>query len=117
MKKNKAHPPGTYTAQIDKVTLYADGKMNIKLKNIGAIKPRNLITGVDLSGQIPLLEKSGPHWLLWLSYNPERSQGTFLRLLSDGQIWRETLLHDGSVRTQIIKPSTNRELRKKAVDR
>jgi hypothetical protein len=64
------------------------------------------ITGVDLTGQIPLLEKAYPsgHWLLWLAYNPDRTQGTYLRLLPDGSIWRETLMHDGSVQTVVIKP-------------
>ena len=72
------------------------------------------ICGVELSGQIPLLEKAGPHWLLWLSYSPSRSQGTFLRLMGDGAIWRETLFADGSVQTVVVKPST---MRKKAIDR
>lgn len=63
---------------------------------------RAALTGVDISTQIPLLQKVGPHWLLWIEYDLNVENGTYLRLMADGQIWKEKISH-GKTTTKVVK--------------
>jgi len=74
---------------------------------------KRIFTGLDFAGQTPLLEfrilgESIPRWLVWLSYNPDRTQGTYLILNEDGSIWRETTYPDGGVETGVIAPQVRK---------
>jgi hypothetical protein len=70
---------------------------------------KGMITGLQTMGQIPLMECYRPSlgqclWRIWLSYSPNRDQGTYLILHSNGAIWRETIFPDGGVSTVVITP-------------
>jgi len=67
-------------------------------------------TGIVATHQMPLLEHvrgghDGDQWLVWLSYNKDRTEGIYLRLERSGEIRREALAYDGSVsNVSLIKP-------------
>jgi hypothetical protein len=66
------------------------------------------ITGVQLTGQTPLLEQVRhghvKQWCLWLAYNHDRTEGTWLTLHDDGMILRHTGDATGAVHTVVITP-------------
>lgn len=71
---------------------------------------KRIVTGVDVTGQIPLLEyrrfgEAPPKWILWVAYNPRKDAGTYLVLSEDGSILRETTYPDGSVECSVITPA------------
>lgn len=67
------------------------------------------VTEIKSSGQPILAERhrfnSPAKWIIWLSYNTNRTAGTYLILNNDGSIWRETTHPDGSVSCAEIKPA------------
>lgn len=64
-------------------------------------------TGIVATHQLPLLEYTGAMWLVWLSYNKDRTEGIYLRLWDDGSITREALAHDGAIgNVSTIKPKS-----------
>jgi hypothetical protein len=77
--------------------------------HIGRNKIKDEVTEIKSSGQPVLAERrifSGPpKWVIWLSYNLDRTEGTYLVLNQDGSIWRETTHGDGSTSVAIIKPA------------
>lgn len=67
------------------------------------------VTGVEVRGQIPLLEHrefapGNKQWVLWLSYNRNQDAGTYLIMYRDGSIVLETLYPTGEVSVLPIKP-------------
>lgn len=72
-------------------------------------KHKRELTGVELSGQTPLLEHrefapGNKQWVLWLSYNLNQDAGTYLIMYQDGSIVLETLYPTGEVSVLLIKP-------------
>lgn len=72
-------------------------------------KHKREITGMELSGQTPLMEHrefapGNKLWVIWLSYNLHQDAGTYLVLHNNGEIVLETLYPNGSVGTVTIKP-------------
>lgn len=67
------------------------------------------VTEIRSSGQPILAERrafsSPPKWIIWLSYNEDRTEGTYLILNNDGSMWRETTHGDGSTSVAMIKPA------------
>ena len=73
-------------------------------------KPRP-VTGISFGSQQPLIEhrtfgEGTPKWIIWLSYNPDRTHGTYLVLNEDGSIIRETEYPEGGVECAVIKPAS-----------
>lgn len=71
----------------------------------------NTVTGLQVGSQTPLFEhrsfgEQRPKWIVWLSYNIERTSGTFLILNEDGSILRETVLPEGGTNVVVIKPAS-----------
>lgn len=77
--------------------------------HIGRNKIKREVVEIKSSGQPILAERrifSGPpKWIIWLSYNEDRDEGTYLILNQDGSVWRETTHGDGSTSVVTIKPA------------
>ena len=75
-------------------------------------QPKREFTGIEHHGQMPLLEfciigtDTKPKWVLWIMYNEDRTQGTYLIPNEDGSIWLETTYPDGGTGCCVIKPAT-----------
>jgi hypothetical protein len=66
---------------------------------------KRAFTGIVGTHQTPLIEYTKENWLVWLSYNNDRTEGIYLRLHKNGSITREALAYDGSVSNiSTIKP-------------
>lgn len=67
--------------------------------------------GLERTTQTPLFEfRSDASWIVWLSYNRETTQGTYLVLSPSGAIYRETIQADGTItNTLTIKEATVEE--------
>ncbi|HEY6020875.1 MAG TPA: hypothetical protein VIY48_13540 [Candidatus Paceibacterota bacterium] len=61
------------------------------------------ITGVQIMGQLPLLEYKKHIWILWLEYNETRSEGVYLELRPHGSIVKVVKTGKKEVSTD-IKP-------------
>lgn len=71
------------------------------------------LTGLIVEHQTPLIEGSpddmlGTRWRIWLSYDREVGQGTYLVLKLDGSIERHTLMATGEVVNVITVQSPRR---------
>lgn len=90
----------------------------VTVKSISSLPRRGrgrTLCSVVTTAQLPVLEKEGSRWLLWLSYDHEVQGGVRLVMYPDGSIKRENVNETGTPTQSFeIAPKTSETARQKA---
>ena len=73
-----------------------------------ARRGRNVMTGLTLAGQLPVIEHAraghaGYVWRVWMAYNDNYDTGTYLQLADDGTITRCIVYQNKITKQEVVK--------------